>query len=92
MTMPTPCVVGILARQLWSVGGPADRSNVSQLLSQPFVNYNLSDGVVSGQRAGYHCGLESKSEQPLDGSGRWRCWQQAKSSVFQEKPTSTGRA
>ena len=44
LTMPTPWVVGVLARQLWSVAGPPDRSNVSQLLLQPFVNYNLSDG------------------------------------------------
>jgi hypothetical protein len=44
LAMPKPWVVGILARQLWSVAGPSDRSNVSQLLLQPFVNYNLSDG------------------------------------------------
>jgi hypothetical protein len=31
-----------LAHQLWSVAGPG--SNVSQLLMQPFVNYNLPEG------------------------------------------------
>ena len=44
LVMPKPWVIGVLARQLWSVAGPSDRSNVSQLLLQPFVNYNLSDG------------------------------------------------
>jgi len=34
----------MLARQLWSVAGPSDRSNVNQLLLQPFVNYNLAEG------------------------------------------------
>jgi hypothetical protein len=44
LVTPKPWVVGILARQLWSVAGPSDRSNVSQLLLQPFVNYNLAEG------------------------------------------------
>jgi hypothetical protein len=44
LVMPKPWVIGVLARQLWSVAGPTDRSNVSQLLLQPFVNYNLPDG------------------------------------------------
>ena len=29
---------------LWSVAGPSDRPNVSQLLLQPFVNYNMAEG------------------------------------------------
>jgi hypothetical protein len=44
LVTPKPWVVGILARQLWSVAGPSDRPNVSQLLLQPFVNYNLPEG------------------------------------------------
>jgi hypothetical protein len=44
LVMPKPWVIGILARQLWSVAGPSDRSSVSQLLLQPFVNYNLAEG------------------------------------------------
>jgi hypothetical protein len=44
LVTPKPWVVGILARQLWSVAGPSDRPNVSQLLLQPFVNYNLAEG------------------------------------------------
>ncbi len=44
LVMPKPWVIGILGRQLWSVAGPSSRKDVSQLLLQPFVNYNLSGG------------------------------------------------
>ncbi len=44
LVTPKPWVIGILARQLWSVAGPDGRKDVSQLLLQPFVNYNLADG------------------------------------------------
>ena len=44
LTMPKPWVIGTLVRQLWSVIGPSDRPNVSQLLLQPFVNYNMAEG------------------------------------------------
>ena len=42
--MPKPWVFGVLARQLWSVAGNGGRKDVSQLLLQPFVNYNLPGG------------------------------------------------
>ena len=47
--MPKPWVFGTLVRQLVSFAGNDDRKDVSQLLIQPFVNYNLPDGwyVVS---------------------------------------------
>jgi len=35
---------GGLVRQLWSFAGDDDRSDVSQLLVEPFVNYNLDKG------------------------------------------------
>jgi hypothetical protein len=38
-----PWVFGVLASQQWSVVGWGDKS-VSQMLIQPFVNYNLGDG------------------------------------------------
>jgi hypothetical protein len=44
LTMPAPWVIGILGRQLWSIAGSDNRGAVSQLLLQPFVNYNLADG------------------------------------------------
>ena len=36
--------VGILGRQLWSFAGDDDRKEVSQMLIEPFVNYNLDKG------------------------------------------------
>ena len=39
-----PWVVGGLAQQVWSYAGNDDRRNVSELLLQPFVNYNLPSG------------------------------------------------
>ena len=42
--MSKPWVYGALARQLVSFAGNDDRKDVSQLLVQPFVNYNLPDG------------------------------------------------
>ena len=44
LVMPRPWVVGMLARQLFSVAGPRGRTDVNQTLLQPFVNYNLPGG------------------------------------------------
>jgi len=44
MTQPGWGSVGMLGRQLWSFAGQSDRRNVSQLLVEPFVNYNLPQG------------------------------------------------
>ncbi len=44
LTQPGPWTLGTLVRQLWSVAGDGDRQDVSQLLVQPFVNYNLGGG------------------------------------------------
>jgi hypothetical protein len=44
LVQPGPFVVGALARQLWSFAGDDDRQDVSQLLIQPFVNYNMPEG------------------------------------------------
>jgi hypothetical protein len=41
---PGPWVVGTLVRQLWSFAGDDDRQDVSQMLIQPFVNYNMAGG------------------------------------------------
>jgi hypothetical protein len=37
LVMPKPWVIGLLARQQWSVAGPDGREEVNQLLLQPFV-------------------------------------------------------
>jgi hypothetical protein len=44
LAQPGPWVLGSLIRQLWSFAGDDDRQDVSQLLIQPFVNYNMADG------------------------------------------------
>ena len=44
LTQPKWGSMGILGRQLWSFAGDDDRSDVSQLLVEPFVNYNLDKG------------------------------------------------
>ena len=44
LVTPKPWVIGLLARQLWSVAGPEGRKDVNQMLLQPFVNYNLPEG------------------------------------------------
>jgi hypothetical protein len=44
LTQPKWGSMGILGRQLWSFAGDSDRRSVSQLLIEPFVNYNLDKG------------------------------------------------
>jgi hypothetical protein len=41
---PKPWVIGLLARQLFSVAGPQGREDVDQTLLQPFINYNFPGG------------------------------------------------
>jgi hypothetical protein len=43
LTIQGPWVFGALANQQWSFAGWGDQ-DVSQMLIQPFVNYNLPDG------------------------------------------------
>ena len=44
LVQPGPFVIGALVRQLWSFAGDDDRQDVSQLLIQPFANYNMAGG------------------------------------------------
>jgi hypothetical protein len=44
VAQPGPFVLGGLVRQLWSFAGDGDRQDVSQMLIQPFLNYNLEEG------------------------------------------------
>ncbi|CAD7841063.1 MAG: possible Neuromedin U [Olavius algarvensis Delta 4 endosymbiont] len=44
LVQPKPWTVGLLGRQLWDVAGDDTRRSVSQLLLEPFINYNLADG------------------------------------------------
>lgn len=45
VAMPKPWVIGALVRQIWSVAGAGGRAPVSQLLLQPFANYNLPESL-----------------------------------------------
>jgi len=40
-----PWVAGALLNNVWSFAGDSDRGDVSQMLFQPFINYNLPSGV-----------------------------------------------
>ncbi|MBV8246519.1 MAG: neuromedin U [Candidatus Eremiobacteraeota bacterium] len=44
LVMPGPWVMGMLATQLWSFAGKANRPGVNSGLFQPFVNYNIKGG------------------------------------------------
>jgi hypothetical protein len=44
LVQPKPWTLGLLGRQLWSFAGDSDRNSVSQMLLQPFINYNLEGG------------------------------------------------
>ena len=44
LVQPKPWSLGLLGRQLWSFSGDSDRNNVSQLLLEPFINFNLEGG------------------------------------------------
>jgi len=44
LVIPRPFLIGALVHQLWSVSGSSHQPDVSQLLIQPFVNYNMEDG------------------------------------------------
>jgi len=44
LVQPKPWSLGLLGRQLWSFAGDSDRNTVSQMLLEPFINYNLEGG------------------------------------------------
>jgi hypothetical protein len=71
LAQPGPRVIGSLVRQLWSFAGDDDRQDVSQLLIQPFVNYNLEEGwyLVSSPiiTANWEADSEDRWTVPLGG-------------------------
>jgi hypothetical protein len=44
LSIQGPWVFGILANQVWSYAGSSDRPDVSQFLTQYFINYNFGQG------------------------------------------------
>lgn len=45
LTMPKSWVLGLLVQNVWSIAGDAAAADVNQLLLQPIINYNLSNGL-----------------------------------------------
>jgi hypothetical protein len=48
LVQPGKWTTGALWNQIWSVDGANDRADVSQMFLQPFVNYNLPEGLAVG--------------------------------------------
>jgi hypothetical protein len=48
LTQPGKFTLGLLFNQIWSVAGPEDRTDVSTMYLQPFLNYNLGGGLAVG--------------------------------------------
>ena len=48
LTQPGPWTVGMLFNQIWSVSGANDRDDINSTYLQPFVNYNLGNGLSAG--------------------------------------------
>ena len=72
LAQPGPWVIGSLVRQLWSFAGDSDRQDVSQLLIQPFVNYNMADGWYLSSSPIITANWEADSDDTLDRAGRRR--------------------
>ncbi len=48
LTQPGPWTIGLLFNHIWSSSGANDREDVSSTFLQPFVNYNLGNGLAVG--------------------------------------------
>jgi hypothetical protein len=45
LKMDGPWVYGAIANNIWSFAGDDDRAHLNQMLVQPFLNYNMDDGL-----------------------------------------------
>jgi hypothetical protein len=48
LVQPGKFTIGTLFNQIWSVAGAKDRSDVNTMYWQPFLNYNLRNGLAVG--------------------------------------------
>ena len=73
VVQPGPFVMGALIRQLWSFAGDDGRRDVSQMLIQPLVNYNLPGGwfLVSAPiiTANWEASSDDRWVVPIGGGG-----------------------
>jgi hypothetical protein len=63
LVQPMKWTIGALWNQVWSVEGANDRSDVNQMFLQPFVNYNLGDGLAVGAQAEASANWDADDEQ-----------------------------
>jgi hypothetical protein len=63
LAQPAPWSIALLVRQIWSFAGKSDRSDVSQFLIQPFINYNLEDGWYLVSEPAFSANWEANSDQ-----------------------------
>jgi hypothetical protein len=73
LTIKGPWVVGAVANNLFSIAGEEDRTDVNQLLVQPFVNYNFAGGWYLTASPVITADWEVKADQrwtvPVGGGG-----------------------
>jgi hypothetical protein len=48
LTQPGPWTIGLLFNHIWSTSGANDREDVNSTFLQPFVNFNLGNGLAVG--------------------------------------------
>jgi hypothetical protein len=63
LVQPKQWTIGALWNQVWSVDGANDRADVNQMFLQPFVNYNLGDGLAVGAQAEASANWDADDEQ-----------------------------
>ncbi len=63
LVQPGKWTVGALWNQIWSVDGANDRDDVNQMYLQPFVNYNLGQGLALGTAMEASANWEADDEQ-----------------------------
>lgn len=63
LVQPGKWTIGALWNQIWSVDGAVDRDDVNQMFLQPFLNYNLGQGLAVGAQAEASANWEADDEQ-----------------------------
>lgn len=62
-----PWTVGILTRQLWSVGGDIDEPEINELYLQPFLSYTTSDAWTLGINSeAFYYWLDDEASVPIN--------------------------
>ena len=62
LTQPGPWTIGLLFNHIWSTSGASDREDVNSTFLQPFVNFNLGNGLAVG--AVFEATANWKADEP----------------------------